>query len=151
MKQYKKPYHQERRISESSITEPLAKLLRDVTPSLKQFLTDMAESEKRIADAKERKARAEIKAAQALSDIVESIKSQDISALNLKNPNKKPMKPMKEHHKKVSKIIKTMRSKGSTFVEIASYLDKENIATFSGRGKWHAQTVHRFYEDKILE
>ena len=151
MKQYKKPYHQKRQTSESPIAEPLAKLLRDVTPALNHFLKDMAESEKRIADAKIRKINAEIRAAQALSDIVESIKSQDISALNLKHQDKKPSKPMKEHHKKISKIIKTMRNKGATFAEIASYLDKENMPTFSGRGKWHAQTVHRFYEDKILE
>ena len=136
---------------ESLLTEALSEAIKKITPAVKQFLNDIAESEKRIADAKERKARAEIKAAQSLSDIVESINSQDLSALNLKHPDKKPPKPMKEHHKKVSKIIKTMRNKGATFSEIASYLDKENIPTFSGRGKWHAQTVHRFYEDKIFE
>ncbi len=40
-------------------------------------------------------------------------------------------------------IIRTMRDQGSTFAAIAEYLDQRNIPTFSGRGKWHAQTIHR--------
>ena len=88
--QYKRKNHNQT----YSIEDAIAGFLHDITPSLKQLLKDIAESEKRIADAKERKARAEIKAAQALSDMTELIKSQDLSALNLKHPNKKPMKPM---------------------------------------------------------
>ncbi len=40
-------------------------------------------------------------------------------------------------------IIRTMRNQGSTFAAIAEYLEKKSIPTFSGRGKWHAQTIHR--------
>ena len=40
-------------------------------------------------------------------------------------------------------IIKTMRKKGATFAIIADYLKEKGIPTFSGRGAWHAQTIHR--------
>ncbi len=40
-------------------------------------------------------------------------------------------------------IISDMRREGSTYNEIASHLDSLNLPTFSGRGKWHAQTIHR--------
>lgn len=40
-------------------------------------------------------------------------------------------------------VIASMRREGSTYSEIASHLDELNLPTFSGRGKWHAQTIHR--------
>jgi hypothetical protein len=40
-------------------------------------------------------------------------------------------------------IIKTMRKERATFATIASYLTEKKIPTFSGRGEWHAQTIHR--------
>jgi len=40
-------------------------------------------------------------------------------------------------------IIFSMREQGKTFGEIALHLDSEKISTFSGKGAWHAQTIHR--------
>ncbi len=40
-------------------------------------------------------------------------------------------------------IIKTMRKERATFATIAAYLKEKKIPTFSGRGEWHAQTIHR--------
>lgn len=40
-------------------------------------------------------------------------------------------------------IIRTMRKSGTTFAIIAEYLKDKGIPTFSGRGEWHAQTIHR--------
>ena len=40
-------------------------------------------------------------------------------------------------------VIADMRRDGSTYNEIASHLVDLNLPTFSGRGKWHAQTIHR--------
>jgi hypothetical protein len=40
-------------------------------------------------------------------------------------------------------IIKTMRKDRATFATIALYLKEKSIPTFSGRGEWHAQTIHR--------
>ncbi len=40
-------------------------------------------------------------------------------------------------------MIKSMRKEGATFSVIAEYLKDKGIPTFSGRGYWHAQTIHR--------
>lgn len=40
-------------------------------------------------------------------------------------------------------IIARMRREGATYNEIASHLSDLSLPTFSGRGKWHAQTIHR--------
>jgi hypothetical protein len=49
----------------------------------------------------------------------------------------------KENRQKVLDIITTMRDNGSTYNEIAMHLESQNIPTFSRKGKWHAQTIHR--------
>ena len=36
-----------------------------------------------------------------------------------------------------------MRAKGKTFDEVAQHLINLGQPTFSGRGVWHAQTIHR--------
>ncbi|MBU1169282.1 MAG: hypothetical protein KKD44_06935 [Proteobacteria bacterium] len=43
----------------------------------------------------------------------------------------------------IMELIASMRREGSTYNEIASHLVDLNLPTFSGRGKWHAQTIHR--------
>lgn len=43
----------------------------------------------------------------------------------------------------ILELIITMRNDGSTYNEIATHLVDLNLPTFSGRGKWHAQTIHR--------
>ena len=43
----------------------------------------------------------------------------------------------------ILEIIRMMRNKGATFSVIATYLKDKGIPTFSGRGEWHAQTIHR--------
>jgi hypothetical protein len=44
----------------------------------------------------------------------------------------------------IIQIIHEMYDVGSTYNEIAQYLENKNIPTFSGRGKWHDQTFHGF-------
>ncbi len=48
----------------------------------------------------------------------------------------------------VMQIIERMREKGATFDQVAKYLVDINQPTFSGRGEWHAQTVHRLCNRK---
>ena len=43
----------------------------------------------------------------------------------------------------VMKIVYDMRANGKTFDEVAQHLAALGQPTFSGRGEWHAQTVHR--------
>lgn len=43
----------------------------------------------------------------------------------------------------IVQMVKKMRKQGSTYEQIAKFLDDEGIQTFSKKGKWHAQTIHR--------
>lgn len=44
---------------------------------------------------------------------------------------------------RVLQILKKMYKEKATYNQIALRLEAENLPTFSGRGKWHAQTIHR--------
>ena len=48
-----------------------------------------------------------------------------------------------EDRTRALQIIKKMYQKEATYNQIALRLEEENLPTFSGRGKWHAQTIHR--------
>ncbi|MBF0468512.1 MAG: hypothetical protein HQK61_06460 [Desulfamplus sp.] len=48
----------------------------------------------------------------------------------------------------VMEIIHSMRAKGKTFDEVAQHLVSLGQPTFSGRGEWHAQTIHRLCTKK---
>lgn len=50
-------------------------------------------------------------------------------------------KPATGARKKVMQTIKRLRNNGKSYGEITKYLDSKGIATFSGKGKWHAQTI----------
>jgi hypothetical protein len=43
----------------------------------------------------------------------------------------------------IMNIIHTMRDEGATYDQIAKHLVDLGQPTFSGRGEWHAQTIHR--------
>ena len=49
---------------------------------------------------------------------------------------------------RIMEIINTMRAEGATYDEVAQYLIKLGQPTFSGRGEWHAQTIHRLCSRK---
>ncbi len=55
---------------------------------------------------------------------------------------------LKTSKKYVKDIIEKQRRNDMTYEEIAAYLHEKNIPTFSGRGRWHAQTIHRLLREK---
>ena len=52
-------------------------------------------------------------------------------------------KPSASDRETIMAIITKMRNEGATYNIIAEFLHKEEFPTFSGKGAWHAQTVHR--------
>lgn len=46
----------------------------------------------------------------------------------------------------VMKLILDMRSDGASFEDIAQHLHSNGIPTFSGRGRWRKQTVHKLHQ-----
>lgn len=47
--------------------------------------------------------------------------------------------------------ILDMRKNGATYGKIAEHLEANQIVTFSGKGKWCAQTIHRLYRQNTNE
>jgi hypothetical protein len=43
-------------------------------------------------------------------------------------------------------MICGLREEGMTYDQIANQLEEEAVPTFSGKGKWRGQTVHRLYQ-----
>ncbi len=48
----------------------------------------------------------------------------------------------------IMNIIHTMRKEGATYDQVAGRLIELGQPTFSGRGEWHAQTIHRLCSKK---
>lgn len=46
-------------------------------------------------------------------------------------------------HEEIRKIALELREQGKTYKEIAQHLDDKKIPTFSGKGGWHAPTIHK--------
>ena len=135
--------------------ELLARFLTDLSPIIKNFLESVAESQERQIRANELRARAEEEKVNAIENLMAYLKSEGLGALLNQNgeskKKKKAKKPLDANRKKVMAIISDLRNKGETFDQIALHLEKENVQTFSGKGQWHAQTIHRLYQDYAME
>ncbi len=53
------------------------------------------------------------------------------------------------NRKKILKMIAAMRRKGASYDQIARHLDTRGIPTFSGRGRWRKQTVHKLHQQLV--
>jgi len=51
--------------------------------------------------------------------------------------------PARSSRQEIRKIALELRDQGKTYKEIAQYLDDEKYPTFSGKGGWHAPTIHK--------
>jgi hypothetical protein len=51
--------------------------------------------------------------------------------------------PIRSNREDIRKIALELREQGKTYKEIAQYLDDKKIPTFSGKGGWHAPTIHK--------
>lgn len=51
--------------------------------------------------------------------------------------------PPRSTREEIRKIALELREQGKTYKEIAQYLDDKKFPTFSGKGGWHAPTIHK--------
>lgn len=54
-----------------------------------------------------------------------------------------PEKRSRSTREEVRKIAMPLRDQGKTYKEIAQYLNEQKVPTFSGKGGWHAPTIHK--------
>lgn len=122
---------------------PLERILQELTPSIEDYLKKLSENQKKIMDADQ-------KIAESIVRLINHITSEKTNIRLHFYPGtvrKKFKRSEDSHHQRVKKIITRMRKKLKTFEEIARFLEKENIPTFTKQGRWHAQTVHRLFQD----
>ena len=113
----------------------LKALFDDLVPVIVNFLDKTAASKARIAEAREKNAEAVAKLMESLPEILQ----QTVPTRN--EPRRRKISPKKQET--LDLIHKLRNEDNMTLEEVADYLTKNNIPTFSGRGRWHAQTIHR--------
>lgn len=125
-------------------------------PQISALLESIATSQRRIADAEERRADATEMISKALENFTDRFVEGDFGG----DYQVRPMLPLptlspegesqlaqrqfaRANREEVINTIRVMRDKGATYQMVASHLEEMSIPTFSGKGKWHAQTIHR--------
>lgn len=134
--------------------EHLSALALENSSAIKSLLEGISACQDRIAAAEERKASAFEDMADALHRIAENSLTPRINPVDVLQ-NTEMVKMAKRqakiesdpNRKRVMEVVTEMRAENATFQEIARRLDQEGLKTFSGRGKWHAQTVHRLCQE----
>ena len=141
-------------IRRSHREEGSSKTPDELTPYIKEYITESLKNQKRLIKINQQKADVETRKTDAIESFFSFIKDfigSDLSKRITKGRGRYKTKLPDTKHKKVFKIIAKMREKNETYEDIADYLEKEGIPTFSGRGHWHAQTVHRLCRDKAYK
>ena len=63
--------------------------------------------------------------------------------------NESAQKMTEKDRRKVIRMIINKRKKGLSYEKIAQFLEEKEIRTFSGKGQWRGQTVHRIYRQNM--
>ncbi len=142
------------RVVNEEKTDPAADILSEIIPVIKTSMDQMNSCMERMANYQESLVNARIKQYEGMEKFLDHL-NNFIKDMTRTIPDKNSLSdfPSKDtanhtpqtHHSKdeVIAMIKSMRKKRATFAEIAQDLKDKGIPTFSGRGEWHAQTIHR--------
>ncbi len=118
----------------------------NLIPVIAENTTQLVKEMGRIAAVSEMIMESQMRQQNAIADFFESLKAL---VANRQFPDDMPMATASyasgTHYTKddIISTINRMRDQGATFATIAEYLGDNGIPTFSGRGQWHAQTIHR--------
>lgn len=143
-----------RRGRANPLQEALIESMKELVPVIVNFVKKTSEYQDRLLELEAEKASAESAKVEAINAITELLKTGGLSGVLANAGTKRKQrarKPLDQNRKKILQVIASMRDKGETFDNIALQLEKENLGTFSGRGQWHAQTVHRLYQDHLAD
>ncbi|HPA15136.1 MAG TPA: recombinase family protein [Desulfobacterales bacterium] len=150
----------------TSVTPGLSSFIEETVAGIKSLLENINESQKRVAAAKEEVAEAEKRKADMLESIAGSIKqmmgtvisapAEEIaSGFSYESKTFPPQKinasdSVAVDRQKVIDTIRDLRSKEMSYEKIAQQLESLGLPTFSGKGKWRGQTVHRLLNDFVI-
>lgn len=134
-------YSNELNLLWSCLSETLPELIENTT-SLTKTVEKKSSEDNRLTEAR-------IRQHNAISDFFDNLNTLFSTEIALNNPAGRPKATASyasgTHYTKddILAIIKNMRQDGATFAVIAGFLKNKGIPTFSGKGEWHAQTIHR--------
>ncbi|MBN1932049.1 MAG: recombinase family protein [Desulfobacterales bacterium] len=149
------------------VPENISELLIENLPVVKTFLETIAGHQQRLADAKESLVKAEERKTDALIKICEYLEKLIGSSVTLSESentitpataseqtptlqkNKTTFKITEADREETLQRIYEMRKNEMSYEKIAQQLDSMGITTFSGKGKWRGQTVHKLCQQKI--
>lgn len=130
--------------------EGFAQQLGHALPEILENTTALTDQVERMAATNELMAEAKIRQCNAVTDFFNTLNKM-ISAPPPANFSENGSQKITTsyasgtHYTKddILSTIQNMRDQGATFSIIADYLKEKGMPTFSGRGEWHAQTIHR--------
>ncbi|WP_020588294.1 recombinase family protein [Desulfobacter curvatus] len=120
--------------------------LDDLIPVIAENTTQLVKEIGRLAEVSEIIMESQIRQQNAMADFFESLKTLMANRQTVDDmPIATTSYASGTHYTKddIIATINRMRDQGATFSTIAEYLRDKGIPTFSGRGQWHAQTIHR--------
>lgn len=138
-------------------SDMLTKKISELVPEFKSLMIAMADTNDRMADIMDRFVMIEEQRNiiyAAIAESVASIAEKGIVSSESGSGNgefRKTKKIPREERNKIMDLIFNMRENGSTYEQISEYLEDEKIPTFSNKGHWHAQTIHRLYQQRKKE
>ena len=139
-----------RTIKTSDTMENLPQQLRDILPEILENTTVLTEQAVKLTANNELVIEAKIRQHNAVADFFNTLnkmmsKSNKTAIPGVSPPNATASYASGTHYTKddILTIIRNMRKQGTTYGIIADYLKEKGIPTFSNRGEWHAQTIHR--------
>lgn len=123
---------------------------RDIMPEILEHMATLSDQVERLVNSHELLVEAQIKQHHVVTRFFATLNTMLSKETAGSYPGDTPPKTTTSytsgtHYTKdeVLAMIQNMRNKGATFSMIADYLRQKEIPTFSGRGEWHAQTIHR--------
>lgn len=142
----------------SGITEEAINTLRQSIDEIQTSFQEQLLFGERTADASERQADALEQIADMFAAFLEKLEEVPAHPVEVQQPDIVDERNIMmsaadaDAVKKTSRtyilnLIQSLRDQNSTYDEIALYLTENDFPTFSGRGKWHAQTIHRLCQE----
>ncbi len=130
-------------------TDGMGNVLEDLLPQMADNTSKITECLDRIVDQNERLLNARLQQIEVVTkffDNLNKVFTNELPAQSQSEPRTRAADySVSGQYTKadILELIRQMREKGSTFSVIAQHLVDLGIPTFSGRGHWHAQTIHR--------
>lgn len=135
--------------------DSILKKLSELVPDLKLVMSAVNETNEKIMESLDRRLEIEEERNAIFESIGRSLeiiagKGGSFSDSEI-HEHVKIKKISKDEKNKILDLIVSMRENNSTYEQIADYLESERIPTFSNKGHWHAQTIHRLYQQRKEE